>query len=78
MLDCFGELLLLGVNDTKTLNSFKCLFSVTSVLALGCLRVASPTTVCFFTLLFAVQKPLMLLLIGTEQNAETHQRLEII
>lgn len=37
---------------------------MTSVLALRCLCVLSPTTVCFFTLPLAVQKPLELLLIG--------------
>lgn len=37
---------------------------MTSVLALRCLCALSPTTVCFFTLLLAVQKPLELLLIG--------------
>lgn len=67
--ECFGWLLLLEVNDTKPLNSFKSLFSMISVLALGCLCFVSPTAVCFFTLLFAAQKPLLLLLIGLKENA---------
>lgn len=66
---CFGWLLLLEVNDTEPLNSFKSLFSMTSVLALGCLCFVSSTAICFFTLLFAVQNPLLLLLIGLKQNA---------
>lgn len=69
MPECFGWLLLLEVNDTKPLNSFKSLFSMISVLALGCLCFVSPTAVCFFTLLFAAQKPLLLLLIGLKENA---------
>jgi len=55
--------------DTKPLNSFKSLFSMTSVLALGCLRFVSPTSVCFFTLLFAAQEPLLSLLIRLKENA---------
>lgn len=67
-----------GSNDTKPLKSFKYLFNAISALALECLWVVSPTAVCFFTLLFAVQKPLVLLLIGMKQNAESHRRFKII
>lgn len=42
---------------------------MTSVLALGCLRFVSPTSVCFFTLLFAAQEPLLSLYIGLKENA---------
>lgn len=42
---------------------------MTSVLALGCLCFVSSTAICFFTLLFAVQNPLLLLLIGLKQNS---------
>lgn len=42
---------------------------MTSALALGCLCFVSSTAICFFTLLFAVQNPLLLLLIGLQQNA---------
>lgn len=51
---------------------------MTSALALGCLCFVSSTAICFFTLLFAVQNPLLLLLIGLQQNAvplETYDHL---